>query len=228
MLQKNLIPVIYDFASAILRNKKFAGAKINKKDAGVDYTRWETATTNLYESAYAIASERYNAPDDIDYTKVFESLKALYLLVGTLENGATLRADKNAVDTIIGFAGGMKGCKSPIMEMLSKQRSDYKKQLQKALDTNGTPKKTITTLNNKLKGIEAEMEKEKLKEWATWKDFRPVTYSTFAKNVEVFMADMITKRKAMTADDLQAEKEARRAAKKAAKKVRKSSKKASK
>lgn len=223
-MSKTLIPVTYNFAKAILRNKKFAGAKINKKDAGVDFIKWDTAMEKLYESAYAIASQRYNSADDVDYTPVFEAARSLYLLVGTLENGATLRSDQNAIDTIIGFAGGMKGCKSPIMQMLSAEKSDLKKRLQKALDTNGTPKKTITTLNNKLKAVDAEIDKEKLKEFATWKDFRPVSYSTFAKNVEVFLSDMITKRIAMTAEDLQAEKEAKRLAKKAAKKKNKRNK----
>lgn len=223
-MSRTLIPVTYDFASAILRNKKYAGAKINKKDAGVDFGKWDAAMDKLYESAYAIASQRYNAADDVDYTPVFEAARELYLLIGTLENGTVLRSDQNAIDTIIGFAGGMKGCKSPIMQMLTERRSALKKDLQKALDTNGTPKKTITTLNNKLKAVNAEIDKEKLKEWATWKDFRPVTYSTFAKNVEVFLADMITKRVAMTAEDLRAEKEARKAAKKAAKKINKRSK----
>ena len=207
---------MFNYAEMLLINKKFASAKANKKDLGVDFAAWDTATHTLYNAAYDVASKRYNGTGSV-YGAVYEGLKGVYALIGELENGATLKCDPNTANTVIAFAGGMKTLKSERMDALMHDRSAAKKERETLLNTNGSSKKSIDTLTAKIAKLDKAIEKEKEKEWATWKDFKPVSFGTFEKNLEVYLADMIEQRKAMTLEELKAEKEAKKAEKKARK-----------
>lgn len=207
----------FDYAKMLLINRKFASAKANKKDMGVDFAPWDEVMHNLYDSAYNVVSKRYNGTAAPALSPVYEAMKAVYALIGELENGATLRCDAGAANTFISLAGGMKGMNSAKMQELKDKKRTLKKDLEELLHTAGADADSIQNLQKKLDAQDAKIEKEKEKEWATWKDFRPVSFSTFEKNVEIFLADMIEARKAMTLEELEAEKKARKDAKKAKK-----------
>ena len=204
----------FDYATMLLINRKYASAKANKKDMGVDFKPWNEAMHTLYNSAYGVVSKRYNGTDAPTLSPVYEAMKAVYALIGELENGATLRCDAGAANTFISLAGGMKGMNSAKMQELKDKKRTLKKNLEDLLHTAGASADSIQALQKKLDAQDAKIEKEKEKEWTTWKDFRPVSFSTFEKNAEIFLADMIEARKAMTLAELEAEKQARKDAKK--------------
>lgn len=206
----------FNYQKMLLINRKFASAKANKKDMGVDFKPWDEVMHDLYNSAYNVASKRYNGIST-EYGAIYTALKKVYALIGKLENGASLKCDAGTANTVVALVAGMKGMKSATMQTLSDKRRDYKKQLDKLLHTNGASAASIKNIQKKIDGIEKTIEKEKEKEWATWKDFRPVSFGTFEKNMEVFFADRIEERKAMTSEELEAEKKARKEAKKAKK-----------
>lgn len=207
----------FNYQEMLLINRKYASAKANKKDMGVDFKPWDEVMHNLYSSAYSVVSKRYNGTAAPALSPVYEAMKAVYALIGELENGATLRCDAGAANTFISLAGGMKGMNSAKMQELKDKKRTLKKDLEELLHTAGASADSIQALQKKLDAQDVKIEKEKKKEWATWKDFRPVNFSTFEKNAEIFLADMIEARKAMTLEDLEAEKKARKDAKKAKK-----------
>ena len=208
---------MFNYSEMLLINRRFASAKANKKDLGMDFKPWDDAMHGLYNAAYSVVSKRYNGTMAPSLSPVYEAMKGVYALIGELENGATLRCDAGAANTFICLVGGMRGMNSAKMQELKDKKRTLKKDLEELSHTAGASADSIKALQKKLDDQEAKIEKEKEKEWSTWKDFRPVSFSTFEKNAEVFLADMIEIRKAMTLQELEAERKAKKAAKKVSK-----------
>ena len=207
----------FNFKRQILDNRGFSSRKINKTVAGLDFQGWKDALEALQAEAWDVACKRYNGTASPNMGKVYEAMKAVYALVGALDNGAVLRCDAGAANTFVSIAAGVKTCRSEALQNLMSKKGALSRELKTLEGKKGIRQELKDEKAAKIAALAKDIEAEKAVEWASFREFRPVSFSTFQKAAEDFLADQIEARQALTSAELKVEKEARKAAKKASK-----------
>ena len=211
------------FAEALISNLDYKNARVNGEAVGVSKARlWNGAVKALLIPAYAIRKYRYDHMGDTetvapcDETPLYEALKPVLEMVGEV-NGAKLDAH-NCAEEIISNA--MK------FRVIDTSTEMAHARLQKSL-----AKKALT----------AEDTEENAEEYDKWVDeckrleelpgnCKKIpdiqAESAFIKAVEHLLGAAITKQKAKSVEDIEAEKEAKRAERRAKTAAKKAAKKA--
>lgn len=209
------------FAEALIDNRNYKNGKMNGNAVGVANARaWGNAVKALRFPAYAVRAYRYNHMGDAetatpcDQSALYNALKPVLDMVGVV-NGARLDA-QNVAEEIISNA--MRFRVIDITPEMAHARSE-KGLAKKALDD-------AETEENQANYDKWKAEVERLESLPGNCKRQPEiqTESAFVKAVEILLGDAITKQKAKSAEQVQAEEEAKKQARKDAAKARKQAK----
>jgi hypothetical protein len=211
------------FAEALINNREYKNARVNGESVGVANSRaWIAAVKALRMPAYASRVYRYNHMGDAetvsacDQSTLYNALAKVLEMVGTV-NGAKLNA-KNCAEEIISSAVRFRVV--DITAEMAHARCE-KKLAKKALEEEETEEtqanydqwdaevKRLEELPGNCKKI-AEIQSE----------------TAFVKAVEILLGDAIKKQNMKSAEQVQAEEEAKRAERRAKTKAKQQAKKA--
>ena len=204
------------YAQALISNREYKNARIDGKSVGVsEYRTWESAVKALRIPAYAVRVYRHNHMGDTEEVKpcdqsaLYAALRKVLDLVGEV-NGAKLDA-KNCAEEII--AQSMRIKTIDTSEPMAHARC-MKKAAKEALNENPTEanQTNYDHWTAEVKTLESTA--------GNCKKIVDVQYeSTFVKSVELLLGDAISKQKAKSAEEVQAEIAAKEAERKAKKKA---------
>lgn len=211
------------YAEALSDNRNYKNARMDGKTIGVSESRtWNNAVKAMRYPAYAIAQYRHAnlantevvAPCDL--SPLYTALRAVLDLVGEV-NGAKLHAE-NIAEVVIANASRIRTI--DISNEMATARYE-KRQAKKALDEDDTVENQTAYDNAKAEVERLESEPNNCK-----KLFEINAESAFVKAVEIALGDAINGQCMKTAEQVQAEEEAKRQARRAKTAEKKKAKKA--
>lgn len=207
----------------ILVNRGFSNVMITSDSVdGAIVKEWHEKLDALHSCAYVIASCRYNGKDSGNATnRVFKLMGELYAMVGTLENGASLRSDVATANTIVSFATRIKTSRSDLVSYYMGVKRNASRALNALSKVNGANPKAIEKFKAEIASADAEIEKLKKEADNIYKEVGKTSAKAFYKAVEDYIADMISGRMILSEEEVQAEKKALNAARKARRKANK-------
>lgn len=211
------------YAEALSDNRNYKNARMDGKTIGVSESRtWNNAVKAMRYPAYAIAQYRHAnlantevvAPCDL--SPLYTALRTVLDLVGEV-NGAKLHAE-NIAEVVIANASRIRTI--DISNEMATARYE-KRQAKKALDEDDTVENQTAYDNAKAEVERLESEPNNCK-----KLFEINAESAFVKAVEIALGDAINGQCMKTAEQVQAEEEAKRQARRAKTAEKKKAKKA--
>lgn len=207
------------YATMIMANRGFVGAKVNAKDMAVEQVKaWRDAVNKVHNVAYEVAAIRYNqvgGDAGILASKFYDALHGVYALIGELDNGAKLRMDQNALNTIVSMAVAQRTRKDPALERVEGMKRTDMRYLKTLEETNGANPEAIAKIKANIEEFDKQIAELKEQSMMYYKQMGKCSASAFYKAFEDFLADQIEARSILTEEQVQAEKKARNAARKA-------------
>ena len=207
------------YATMIMSNRGFVGAKLNAKDMAPEQVQaWRNAVNKVHSVAYSVAATRYNEAGSDAGTiasKFYDALHAVYALIGEFDNGAKLRMDQNALNTIVAMATAQRTRKDPALERVEGMKRTDMRYLKTLEETNGANPDAIATIKANIEEFDRQIAALKEQSMMCYKELGKSSASSFYKAFEDFIADQIEARSVLTEEQVQAEKKARNAARKA-------------
>lgn len=200
------------YAEALADNRNYKNARMDGKTIGVSESRtWNNAVKAMRYPAYAVARYRHAnlanaevvAPCDL--SALYSALHTVLDLVGEV-NGAKLHAE-NIAETVIANASRIRTI--DISNEMASARYE-KRQAKKALDEDDSVENQTAYDNARAEVERLESEPNNCK-----KLFEINSESAFVKAVEVALGDAINGQCMKTAEQVQAEEEAKRQARRA-------------
>ena len=211
------------YAEALSDNRNYKNARMDGKTIGVSESRtWNNAVKAIRYPAYAVAQYRHAnlANTEIvvpcDLSALYSALHTILDLVGEV-NGAKLHAE-NIAETVIANASRIRTI--DISNEMAAARYE-KRQAKKALDEDDSAENQTAYDNAK-----AEVERLESMPGNCKKLFEINSESAFVKAVEVALGDAINGQCMKSAEQVQAEEEAKRQARRAKTAEKKKAKKA--
>lgn len=211
------------YAEALADNRNYKNARMDGKTIGVSESRkWNNAIKAMRYPAYAVAQYRHAnlanteivAPCDL--SALYSTLHTVLDLVGEV-NGAKLHAE-NIAETIIAKASRIRTI--DVSNEMASARYE-KREAKKALDEDDSVENQTAYDNAKAEVERLESEPNNCK-----KLFEISSESAFVKAVEVVLGDAINGQCMKSAEQVQAEEEAKRQARRAKTAEKKKAKKA--
>lgn len=211
------------YAEALADNRNYKNARIDGKSVGVANSRtWGNAVKALRIPAYAVAQYRHAnlanaevvAPCDL--SALYSALHTVLDLIGEV-NGAKLHAE-NIAELVIANASRIRTI--DISVDMAHARNE-KREAKKALDEDDSAENQTAYDNAKAEVERLESEPNNCK-----KLFEINTESAFVKAVEIALGDAITGQCMKSAEQVQAEEEAKRQERRAKTAAKKKAKKA--
>lgn len=211
------------YAEALSDNRNYKNARMDGKTVGVSESRtWNNAVKAMRYPAYAVAQYRHAnlantevvAPCDL--SPLYTALRAVLDLVGEV-NGAKLHAE-NIAEVVIANASRIRTI--DISNEMASARYE-KRQAKKAMDEDENEETIKAYEDAKIEVERLESEPNNCK-----KLFEINAESAFVKAVEIALGDAINGQCMKTAEQVQAEEEAKRQARRAKTAEKKKAKKA--
>ena len=177
-----------NYAKVLMTNRGFAGEKINTKVMDVEDVRvWHEALDKLHSVAYQVASERYNQVGDNNgslVSRFYSVLRGVYDLIGELDNGAKLRADANACNTLVAMATRMGVKKDKDVTFLESKKRNASKYLKDLEASNGSNEDAKKLCRQEIEECDAKLEALKKESMKVYKEMVKCGSATFYKSFE--------------------------------------------
>lgn len=222
-------------ATAILNNRGYKSRKVTSEQLGnneIDFKKYHDILDDLLRISYKIYADAYNRKDASaeNTSSLYAKVSELYKMIGTLENGAKLRANSDTMEVLSALSIREKTVYSIEVQDLRNSIMLDRKIIRESTNDDGTIKNGMV---NRVKSANKRIEENqnKIDELAEVENNITRSYTRISKNVwyariEDYLADMILEKSIKSSEEIDAEEKDRKDARNKKANARKALKKA--